>query len=231
MRPIPETVEASRELARYGDDDVLGHLNRAAAQVREVVPDCLGLSLSMVRDGLSFTMVATDEEVAVLDALQYLTGGPCVAAVEAGHGFATSSEDLLDEERWQLFARGTAARAVRSTLTLPIVEDSRVVGTVNLYGGSSRAFDGHHEELAGIFGAAADLAVTNADLGFRTRRSAEDAPARLRQSEVVDRATGILSAKAGLDVATAHERLLEAADRAGVPAYEVAEAIIELQSD
>src|SRR3982751_1159884 len=112
-------------------------------------------------------------------------------------------DDVLDEMRWRLFAGATAERGVRSTLTLPVVSDERVEGTVNLYAASARAFVGHHEELAKVFGAWACGAVSNADLGFRTRTEAEAAPQRLREQHVIDVATGIVAAHLGVDVETA----------------------------
>ena len=57
----------------------------------------------------------------------------------------------------------------------------------------TRAFDGLHREIADIFGVWAPGAVTNADLSFRTRRTAEKAPATMR----VDIAVGILMARPG----------------------------------
>lgn len=217
-------------LSRFHGTDLVAELRHTAERVQALVPDCLGMSIAVMEEGLAFTLVASDDEIAVLDAIQYVVGGPCVAAVEAGHGLALDTEDLLDEDRWQTFGLAAASAAVRSTLTLPIVEGGKVVGTVNLYGGSSRAFTGHHEELAELFGAVASLAVTNADLGFRSREIAQRAPGRLRRSAVIDQATGILAARSGLDVGTARERLLEAAERAGVDVLQVAEAVIEARS-
>ena len=51
-----------------------------------------------------------------------------------------------------------------STLSIPLMSDGRVYGGLNLYGGTPRAFDGHHDELAELYGGWAGGAVTNADL-------------------------------------------------------------------
>ena len=107
-----------------------------AAGVREIVPDCVGLSLAYREHDVTFTLVATDEITAALDALQYLDDGPCVTAVDEAHTVEFSEDDVLDEARWHLFAGGTAAAAVASTLTLPIVVEANVVGSVNLYASS-----------------------------------------------------------------------------------------------
>src|SRR3954451_7365136 len=83
MEPIPETSEAIREFAPFLDDDDLAQrLSSMGAQVRVIVPSCVGLSLASREHGVTFTVVASDEVIAALDGLQYLDDGPCVAAVE-----------------------------------------------------------------------------------------------------------------------------------------------------
>lgn len=229
VRPIPESIDAARELDRYlGGGDVLAHLQRVGDEVQDVVPDCLGLSLAWNEHGITFTLVATSEEVAALDAVQYLDGGPCVSAYDRAHGIETTSEELFSEDPWRLFAQATAARNVRSTLTLPITDHGLVVGTVNLYGGSDRAFEGHHEELAAILGAWAPGAIRNADLSFSTRRTAERAPRQLRAQGAVSRAVGMLAELLGVDLAEAQARLEDAARRAGLTPAQFARALIEL---
>lgn len=78
MEPIPETVAAIEEFGKFYDADLLAELQQRAEAVRELVPDLVGLSLASLDDGVGFTLVATDADVAVLDAIQYVGGGPCV---------------------------------------------------------------------------------------------------------------------------------------------------------
>src|SRR5829696_6914268 len=91
------------------------------------------MSLAVVRDGLVFTMAATHEHLALLDAIQYAVGGPCVdAALQDSTILAGDSDGgLLDEQRWVEFARTGAAHGVLSTLSMPIHVDGQVVGGVN----------------------------------------------------------------------------------------------------
>ncbi|WP_363321260.1 GAF domain-containing protein [Nocardioides sp.] len=94
----------------------------------------MGLSLASLEHGVTFTLVATRDDVAALDGIQYLFGGPCVDAAHTGEVMTFERGDtVLDEHGWQQFARATAAHAISSTLALPISEGERVVGTVNLY--------------------------------------------------------------------------------------------------
>ena len=156
MEPISESLEAINEQEPNDDDgDLLNRLTTMAGRAREVAPECIGVSVAARVEGATFTLVATAEEIAELDAVQYLEGGPCVDAVENAHGVARSvaGDDPLSESLWQAFSQASAAAGVRSTLSLPIMEQGRAVGSVNLYGGSLDAFDGRHEALAEVFGA------------------------------------------------------------------------------
>lgn len=230
FEPLPETRRAVDELAPAPegvDGDWLDALLALAEQARDLVPDLVGVSVGRLEAGLTFTVVASHEEVAVLDAVQYLAGGPCVDAPRSLQVERHHEQDPLSEERWRLFAQATAAHTIRSTLTLPILAEGDVVrGSVNLYAASGRAFDDLHEELAAIFGAWAAGAISNADLPFRTREDARRAPGQVLDAIVVETAVGILVAEQGVDEASARRRLETAATQAGASVVELARAIV-----
>ena len=216
MEPIPQTAEALRELARQGDVALGIELYAMAQRVRAVVPQLIGLSLGVVDDGVTLTLVATDEQLAALDAVQYLDGGPCVEDVDRAEPLDVNIGDLLDEDRWQLYARACAAAGVASSLLLPITENDRVVAGVNLYASSADAFTGVHAEVAEAVGSDAKLAVTNADLSLWTLKRAMEAPERVREGGDINIALGIISASQGVNIPMARERLRDAAARAGI---------------
>src|SRR4051812_19077785 len=84
LQPLPETRDAINELEPVGEEeDLLEQLLEQGRRVRELVPDCVGLSLAWLADQITFTLVASDLEIALLDGLQYVDDGPCVAAVHA----------------------------------------------------------------------------------------------------------------------------------------------------
>ena len=228
MEPIPETSRALEELGPFAADELEERLRAQAGQVRELVPDCVGISLASIQYGLTLTLVATSEEIALLDAVQYLYGGPCVDGAKTEQVLEYNNDDVLDERRWQQFAEATSAAAVASTLTLPILAGGAVVGSVNLYAASSNAFAGLHDDLAHIFDAWAPGAVTNADLSFSTRETAELAPEKLREDLRVQMAIGIIAASRDISVAEAHDELRDAARRAGVSEAALAECLIEI---
>jgi GAF domain-containing protein len=228
VEPIPETLEAIKELTKYGDTEVATELHTMGRRVLDLVPQTVGLSLGLVEDGLTFTLVSSSVLIAGLDAAQYVDGGPCVAAAHQQQPVVWNDADPLDESRWRIFAQAGAAAGIASTVSFPIMRNDRVVGGVNLYASTPDAFDGHHQQLAELCGGWAPGAVSNADLSFRTRLAAADAPDRLRNQDSVDQALGIISAAQSIDISAATERLREAAARAGISETQAARAIIGL---
>lgn len=232
MEPIPETLQALSELDSPDDAGArLRQLMRLAEQARDVVPDLVGVSISRVEHGITFTLVASAREIAILDAIRYAAGGPCVDGARAQQPESSDPGDVLDEERWRLFAEASAARAVRSTLTLPVSDGDRVVGSVNLYAASRRAFGGHHDELARIFGAWAAGAVANADLSFDSRDAAEATPERVRERQAIEAATVVIADERDVDLEAAEVILHDAARQAGVELAELARQVLRTHGE
>ncbi len=193
-----------------------------------MVPSCWGMSLTMLREGLTFTVVATDQTTAGLDALQFLQDGPCEEAVRDGTVVRTDDvEDLFDEERWREFASHGAAAGVRSTLSLPVKAADEIIGGFNFYAGRPHAFDDAVEVVAGLVGAWAPGAVRNADMAFESRDRARNGPDRLAELGALDRASGYLAAVRRIPVRQARADLLQAAERANVSPRALAELLLE----
>jgi GAF domain-containing protein len=231
VEPLPETIEALRELTRFGGESVARTLLRISRAVEGLVPQIVGISLSLVQDDLTFTMTATASPVAQLDGMQYFAGGPCEESLQTGVVHAYRAGDAVDEDRWQMFARATSAAGVESTLSLPILRDDAVVAGVNLYASTADAFDGRHDALAEACGAWVGGVVKNADLDFTTRFRAAETPDRLRAETLVDHAVGALMSRFGMSVDEAEDRLRDAAQRAGITDAQMARAILGLLTE
>jgi GAF domain-containing protein len=190
-----------------------------------VIPELVGLSLGLVEDGLTLTLVASVEQLAALDAVQYLDGGPCVAAVDRAEPVDVNIGDLLDEDRWRLYARVSGAVGVASSLSLPVMDGDRVVGGVNLYASTEDAFTGLHDRVAEDVGSDAELAAAKADLSFSTAKLAMEAPARIRASGDINIALGIIAESQDVTISIARERLRNAAPPAGITEAQAARAI------
>jgi GAF domain-containing protein len=228
LQPLPETRDALRSMAQWSGRDLIAELTRHGELVQDVVPDLVGLSLALVRDGLTFTLAATHEHLALLDAVQYAVGGPCVDAAQQDSTVLSgdSEEGLLDEQRWVEFARAGAAHGVMSTLSMPIHVNGRVAGGVNLYATTPNAFAGKEQRVATLLGAWAPGAVHNADLSFSTREQARRAPQVLEDHSVLDQATGVVVAAQHVDQATARAIIAEAARRGGQDQLDLARGLI-----
>ena len=225
MEPVPETREVLQRLTEQGDLGVADRLERLGRLAREIVPECVGLSVALLRDGLTFTLAATTEEIAALDAVQYLDGGPCLDAAHEDRATSAQTGSPGPEVEWHLFTRASAAAGVASTLTLPIEEEGEVVGSINLYASTRDAFVDHHAELAASLGASAHHVTSNADLSFATRLEAATAPQRLVERDDIDLAVGIIEVGQQVSAAMARERLRQAAARAGITDVQAARAV------
>ncbi|WP_206665909.1 ANTAR domain-containing protein [Pedococcus bigeumensis] len=227
MEEIPETRLALAEMSRFQDEDLTARFGAMANRVGTLAPDCLGLTLSFMREGLACTWIATGLDVASLDAVQYLSNGPCIESMGKGAIVATPGSDPLDEDNWLLFSRAENAAGVESTLSVPLMEDHVVVGGVNFYGSTPTAFDGLHSELAAEWGGWSAGAVTNADLSLSGVRRAQQTPQTMRDQFVTDQAVGMIMAAHRVADDTAGQRLHEAAQRAGIHDAELARILVK----
>ena len=132
MEPTPETTRLSGLWSGTATTPWRRSLASLGRSAREVIPELVGLSLSLVEEALTFTLVA-EAELSRVDAMQYLDDGPCVAAVREGRVVPFTVDDVLNEDRWALFARASAAAGVRSSLSLPVIQDDVTVAGINLY--------------------------------------------------------------------------------------------------
>jgi GAF domain-containing protein len=222
------------EFVSLADPDPEELLEELQRTVQLIVPEIVGLSLGLVQDQLTFTLVASDGRTAMLDATQYLDGGPCVEVAEGRADVINfPGDDPLDEERWRFFSEATAARGVASTLSLPLHHEGQLIGGLNLYASTANAFAGRIEQLATLVSAAPTAAVSNADLSFSTRLEAIATPQRMRDRAIIDTALGWVAADRGIDVEAANRELVQAAARAGVRPVDVARVLLSVftQSD
>lgn len=227
MEPIRETRQVLARLSKTVDEDLVERFTMLSSRVGQVVPDCVGMSLSLMPEDLTFTWLSSSFETSQLDAVQYLDGGPCVESSNIGNVIEIDSLDACEEAGWHTFALSAAAAGVRSSLSLPLRDGGAIRGGVNLYASSHGGFAGKVTDVADIFGGWAEEAVSNADLGFATRHLAEEAPERLADIDIVGQAVGLMVAAYRIDVDQARERLTQAADRAGLSETQLAEELLK----
>lgn len=211
MELLPQSKEALDEYVTPSVDDVEGLLRVIEGWAVRTVPECVALSVTMLDDDLTFTLVDPD-------------AGSDLTSAPAGSGTDRSDDEdyLMDEGGWAHMARERAFAGIASTVCLPVVEAGRAVLNIDLYASTAHAFHDRIEGLVAALGAWQAGAVTNADLGFETLRRAQAAPARLREQRLVDVAVGLVAARVGITTDQACGLLEQAAERAGITESEAA---------
>jgi GAF domain-containing protein len=225
MEPIPESLEALKKLSVTGDLGLVQRLTEAAARVVRLVPECVALSIALFDDDVTFTLLATSDRMRIVDAAQYVDGGPC--ELSALDGADVAVDDILDEDRWQLFALATAATGVRSSLSLPLRAGAVVIGSINFYAGTDYAFIGRERALAARFGATVEEAVANADLSMASMERARQSVQTLQDRDTIYTAVGAHAARHSLTIDAAYDSLRAAAERADVPLIELAQLVLK----
>ena len=211
MELLPQSREALDEYVTASIDDMEGLLRVIEGWAVRSVPDCVALSVTLLDEDLTFTLVDRD----ATSAPAYDGAAPHETR-EAGPGPPPGEAHPLDELDWADMARERAFGAIASTVCLPVVEDGRAVLNIDLYASTAHAFRDRIEGLVEALGAWQAGAVTNADLGFETLRRAEQAPERMREQRLVDVAVGLIAARMAVTTELAVVMLREAAERAGV---------------
>lgn len=135
-------------------------LQKVAELARDTVPGCDFVGVS-IRQGHSrvTTPVATDALAERADNLQYeLTEGPCLDAVWEGDQCLI--DDMTSETRWPAWAPRAADLGIRSVLSTRLATGANVVGALNLYSLTARAFGQEAAITAHIYATHASAALT-----------------------------------------------------------------------
>lgn len=217
MELLPQSREALDEYVTASIDDMEGLLRVIEGWAVRSVPDCVALSVTLLDEDLTFTLV----DRAATGAPRHHPG-PRDETRDAGSGAPPADVHPLDELDWADTARERAFGAIESTVSLPVVEHGRAVLNIDLYASTAYAFRDRIDGLVEALGAWQAGAVTNADLGFETLRRAQEAPERLREQRLVDVAVGLVAARMAVTTDMAAQLVREAAERAGVSQSEAA---------
>jgi transcriptional regulator with GAF, ATPase, and Fis domain len=207
--------------------DVVEFLQILTERCVELVDtDAAGLMLDDQRGNLQ-VIAYTHESARLLELFELQREeGPCLDCFATGRVIANI--DLADaESRWPVFAE--AARDVGFTMShaLPLRLRRQVIGALNLFSVSPQSLSDDHLAVAQGM---ADIATIGL-LHERAMRDqvvlSEQLQTALHSRIAIEQAKGILSAQAGVDVATAFQLLRTGARRSGRQLTEVATAVIE----
>jgi hypothetical protein len=213
-------AEVRRLPATVTDDPTVGGLLTSVESAIGVVPQVVGLSITLLREDSPFTLTAVAPESRLLDAVQYLDDdGPCVDA--ASSESVVGVPDMAEERRWRLFALAAAREGVHSSLSLPLYSAGLVVGALNLYGAQPHTFS--DETMHRLTEAL--RATTDSGAGMPPYPAAITVDAAHAADPAVEQAVGIIMELFGGPPDDARDRLIRAAERAGIGPHQLAEAI------
>lgn len=209
-----------------------GHHRSVKAELEDIVrtakrtvPGCSFASFSQRRaKGDVETLAATDAEALILDHLQYNLGdGPGLAALFSNE--VVLVPDVASEARWPDFAR-QAGRVVGSVLSTPIPDESRpshALGSLNIYGVASDAFDAESSETAALLAAHVGVLMS-------LSTTIEQLQYALEARDVIGQAKGMLMERQNLTPEAAFDVLRRTSQRMNRKLRDVAADLTEQAS-
>jgi GAF domain-containing protein len=222
--------EAMRELAGFlfsghSTQDILYAVARLAQQT---IPGCVAGSVTQVDGGRPHTTVHSADLALRVDMHQYGTNqGPCLDAIRRQ---SIVRVDVMEETGdWPAFMPLAVAEGVRSSLSLPLIAADEIVGALNLYGTTLRAFEGA-EAVGQLFATQAGVSLANATAFDRAARMATELSLALEHRDVIGQAKGILMAQQHIDADAAFTVLRRASQRSNTKLYDVARELVERHS-
>ena len=207
------------------DPGTLDALGDKAAAVVKSVPDCVGVTVSVL-DGerTAFTLLASDSRLRMIDAAQYLSGGPALTAASTGED--VDVPDVWSQQRWRLFAMAAASTGVQTSLSMVMGDGQRTIGSVNFFASQPETFFDQDAELAEFFTCTVESALIHADLSIPRFTRIQRGPETLPDVDMFRRASAIIAAAYHTSTQHGMRQLRDAARRAGTSQVALAQLVI-----
>lgn len=197
-------------------DDLQATLAAIVAAAVHTVPGArhAGITVTGGR-GRWATPAATDDLVRRVDRVQYETGqGPCVDAIREHATIRLS--DLSTDRRWPDFVREALHLGVRSMLSFQLYVTGDNLGALNLYAGTTGAFDDDSEYTGLLFASHAAVAVIGA-------RKLQQLDRALLMRDTIGQAKGILMERHKITADQAFALLARASQNSNLKLAEIAQ--------
>lgn len=217
---------AKVEALARGDAVLRGRLETVIGLAVRMLPRCDAASVALLLEGRSATVAVTDHVALEADIVQYRSQeGPCLDSVADG-GQVVRVDLLTNSSPYQRFAPGALHVGVNSVLSVPLYEDDRIIGSLNLYSGVSGAFDATSEQEAEPFAAAAAEAIIEAPILPVALGLVEDIVLAMEHDSLVGQAVGLIMQQRACTADAALEALAELARSRGITQRQAAEVVI-----
>jgi GAF domain-containing protein len=189
-----------------------GTAQDVADLARSSLSQCDGVGMQLVdRNGLS-TRVFTDTRSSQFDTLQdQLDDGPCVQCLRTGEWH--DLEPVTSDERWPSFGPSSRQAGLVACLALPLIADTELIGTMNLYAWSANGFAGWNRQHCAMFAAHASISLASAQAYARTQVIIAELRERVAlPDDTIPQAHGVIMQIEGTNLDRARARLSEIAE-------------------
>lgn len=176
-----------------------------------------------ILDGDRFRSGAsTDDVMRLIDELQDEVGeGPCLEA--STDNIAQVDNDITRHSRWPRLAELVVARTpVRAMLAVPLIEEGRRSGALNVFSDRTDVFDDESLETAAILASFSSVAMA----GVRHSQRADQLAEGMATNREIGAAVGILMATHGIGQDDAFALLSKASQRLNRKLRDIATGIV-----
>lgn len=201
------------------------HLEATARLTHALLPDADGFGVSVaLGDGTVFG--GSNAFTQAIDEVQYtLREGPCETAVASGRIISSSRIDD-GEERWPSFTPAAAALELRGVLSVPMVVDDAVVGSLNLYSRTPSGLQDVPRPVIEALVAEVEAALRHGQLLTLVGDAARDLQQALRDRADVELTVGVLMDRYATDAASARVLVDQLARQEGTTVLAAARSIL-----
>ena len=227
MTEAEETVDATSLLLLLDEQESLGDaLDRLVATCRDAIPECTDASITMRQPNGPTTAAATSPTARRIDTWEYESGiGPCIDAMRDGREHYLP--DTAASDKYLGFSLVLREVGVASVLGVPLVAAGEIVGALNVYAATERAFDDERNvAVARHVAAQAAMTLHNLRVYDASRTLAKQLEAAMESRAVIEQAKGILMAQRDCSADDAFDMLRRASQRENVKLREVAQRIV-----
>jgi transcriptional regulator with GAF, ATPase, and Fis domain len=190
--------------------------------------DSSGVTIDM--GGRTYTAVHTDERTLEVDRRQYdADEGPCLHAARTGTVVRTDAETARDA--WPEFAAAAREEGIRSFLAAPLFANEQAIGSFNLYGRASAAFDRLDAEILDLLTTSVSRALADFARFQSANRIAETIQRALENRAPIEQAKGMLMALHQIDADAAFDMLRRESQAKNVKLHVIAQELVERLSE